>query len=354
MDINTNKKFNTTKIASIRPIGKRDVWDVTVEDDHSYIGNGIVNHNSGPNMQNLTPYLRGILVARPGYTFVNFDLSQAEVRVVAIRSGDEALIEAIRTADSGEAADIHCAVAAKMYKIDSKEVKSHQRRAAKTIVFGILYGLGKNRLGLALGISDEEAQNLIDEFFETYPRVKEWIDNQKIIASKPPYYVTTSWGTRRSTRNIKSISKKISMHYERIASNMSIQGDAGEFTLWLICEMMRYIRKNGIDAHMVNTTHDSVTFEVIADSAEKIKTMINTIVNKGAPVEPLNNMKFKCDIDEGTYWYGKPDALKAIDPDYGSDKSKIRFDLITLDLEELDKEEVEELLEIEVINAAIK
>lgn len=315
----------------------------------------ISSHNF--NSQNLNAFIRGQFIARPGYNILQFDLSQAEVRAVAAFSGDQNLIKAFTEGD------IHSNIASVIYKCDPKDVTKEQRRFTKTVVFGIIYGRGAYALSLALGCSKEEAQEFIDKFFSTFPDLKNWLDEQKKLARRKPYYIYTPWGTRRSTRNILSTDKAEVAHIERISQNMPIQGAAGELTLWYICEILDAFEEAGIEGYLVNTTHDSVALEIpceyaysevtgVDDNGKEIKiikgkayNIVSNILNATVPIEPLDKVKFAADIDLSTYWECKPDLLRAIDPEKGGEKSLFRWDIIKAE-EVMDKEELAEFMDV--------
>ena len=314
-----------------------------------------------PNAQNFGPFMRGQLRARPGYKFLEFDLSQAEIRAVAAYSGDEQLLLAL----SNEDVDVHSSIASVIYKCDPSQVTKEQRRFTKTIVFGIIYGRGSWALSIALGCSQEEAQDFIDLFFNTYPGLKNWLDEQIKIAGRPPYYVYTPWGTRRSTKNILSTDKKEVSHTRRIAQNMPIQGAAGELTLYYLCEIMDACREGNYGVFAVNTTHDSVALEVpehlvwqkevdnvngkaVYSIEGPIADIVRKVINTPAPVAPLDKVKFKADMELNERWSGEPDLLRSIDPEKGGERSIFRWDIIkaeeVMDADELD--EFNELLEM--------
>lgn len=317
--------------------------------------------SSEPNGQNFQKYIRGQLISRPGYKFLEWDLSQAEIRAIAAESGDPALIAAL---GSDSKYDIHTRIASMIFNIPEEEVRRDtHRRYAKTIVFGLIYGMGAWRLSLALGISLEEADEFISDFFAAFPRMYEYLKEQVRLASRYPYYVYTAWGTRRSTRNVLSIDKKIVAHTERTATNMPIQGDAGELTLWYICEMMDAIRARAFDAHLVNTTHDSCTLEVAESLLEwdevpddkggvtivpagEFVDAVKRVLSMPPPVHPLDIVPWTADIEVTSYWSVKPDLEKALDPNLGDENSYFRWDLIK-PREVLDSSELEELIEVE-------
>lgn len=352
--------------------------------------------SNNPNGQNFVKWLRGQLIPRPGYKFLEWDLSQAEIRAAAAFSNDKALLKALAEADSGIGYDIHTLIAAQIFKKDPKDVNKHtERKYAKTIVFGIIYGMSAFRLSMAIGVTLKKAQEFINDFYTAFPDLKKWLENQVRIAAKPPYFVYTPWGTRRSTRNMDSTDKKVVAHTSRIAMNMPIQGAAGELTLYYICEIMNKIRAKVYDAHLVNTTHDSCTLEVAAHLVggapiSKAKTcscqehlheddravvqpgmsecpdcghifiptgpivdIINDVIDNADLPEPLDRVRFVADLEANMYWSGKPNLILAVDPKYGTDE-ELRWDLLLSSISDennnvsdLTLEELQELKEME-------
>lgn len=297
-----------------------------------------------PNAQQWPEAIRGIMEARPGTTFYHFDFSQAEIRTIAAYSGDPDLLEAIAAADRGDAKDIHYSVAGMILGKPADTVTKEERRQAKTIVFGIIYGMGALKLGMAIGKTEDEAQAFIDKLFDTFPKMKEWLDAQTEIATNKPYYTTTVWGTRRSTRNALSISGKERGHALRVATNHPIQGSAGEYSLWSICEIMKRCRERGLKVWFVNTIHDSCTFEVAKEEVELLDSVVDEVIGMPAPREPLNKVKFVVDKKVDDQWYGAPNLKLALDP-----KEEIFEWSLIKPYENLDQAEIEELEEIEQV-----
>jgi DNA polymerase I-like protein with 3'-5' exonuclease and polymerase domains len=286
--------------------------------------------SSNPNGQNLIKYLRGLFKARKGIVF-DFDLSQAEIRALAAESGDEFLIAAAR-------GDIHTSIAMRIFP--GQEITSEKRRQSKTIVFGIIYGIGADKLATTLSITIAEAEDLIEYFKLAFPKAYQWMTKQvnELKSGKHDYYVWTAFGTRRLIRSILSTDPAMRSHAERVAMNSPIQGDAGEYTFWIIVQMNKWLRENNtIDkARMFNTTHDSVSVDTDQDM---IRVKLNddgtmftengcdyvleggplyeyckNLVENPAPVAPLNTVQFKADFEARNRWAAKPDLIKALDP----------------------------------------
>lgn len=368
-----------SRVVEIEPLEMGDPWDVSIEGSYSYLAQGFVNHNSNYNCQNFPKYIRGQMIPRKGYWFINFDLSQAEIRVVAAYSQDPDLLAALN------AEDIHKRVASMVYGIPEEHITEEQRGSCKSVVFGILYGQGAPALALALGWELQRAEMFIETFLNRFPKLREWLEEQVAKIHIAPHTCYTPFGTRRSLRNILSTDSKERMHMERCAVNSPIQGGAGEYTLWLICEIFDRIeaRYKGADmCYLFNTTHDSVTIEAPIHMCQKsmlsrspvmvkdkkgrdtkeqvvkygkplfkekweyggpIVDIINEVVALPAPVAPLDTVTFPVDIDIMEHWYGEPNLMAALDP-----KEKVfRWDL--LDDSNWTREERKEFEELVVV-----
>jgi uracil-DNA glycosylase family 4 len=342
------------KIAStfIKPIYNNRDKDNVIRPRMNVVGTetGRIS-SSGPNAQNFIKYIRGQLIPRPGYQFVEFDLSQAEVRVLAALSGDEVLMAAL------EEEDIHRYVASLIFKKEKDDINAEERRYAKTILFGIIYGMSEFRLALAINVSVEEAKDFIDRFKGVFVKAWAYLASQIKLAKTPPHFVYTPFGSRNSVLNILSCDRKVSHHTANVAMNSPIQGAAGELTLYYICEIMDTIRSNQWDIHLVNTVHDSVTLETPMELAWEVDTgdkdkngksiwiakgpiveEINKLIAKPVPISPLDTVPFKADVEINMFWSGKPDLKKALDPN--PEKPIFRWDLLqpetATELEELE------------------
>jgi len=312
--------------------------------------------SSNPNGQNLNRYLRGQCIPREGNVFVEFDLSQAEIRVIAALSKDKKLLKAIYDADNGLIkgknvnglkADTHTLVAAQVYKVPWTEVTDYQRKNTKTVVFGTIYGISAYGLAKMLHITVEESEELIQDFFDTFKGVKDWIKAQIVNGGKKPFYARTVFGTRRSVKNLTSIDVKTAEGAGRVAANMPVQGTAGEYTLWLCNEIIKEANSRGIYAKgregvgFNNTTHDSGCFEVAKKFAKEMEEVIRYCAKLPAPFKILNTVEFKVDTAVNTNWAGKPSLIHALDPALADDKGKMKWNLLDPSL--FDDKEYEEL-----------
>lgn len=346
-------ELSETFIDSIIDLGEGIPWDVGVMGSESYLAHGFVNHNSRPNGQNFIKHLRGQCIPRPGNVFVEFDLSQAEMRVVACLANDKELIAALRAADNADKSkrnkydlkpDIHTMIAAKVFHLSWKDITPYMRKAAKTVAFGIVYGISARGLSIMLDIDIEEAQGHIDGFFASFQDVKAWIDKQHNDALKAPHYMRTAFGTRSSVKNATSKNISIANAAKRFAANAPVQGTAAEYTFWVLLEVERIAEERDIWCQLTNTTHDSGTYETAAENANALSDIIYEVVRGKAPFKILNRVEYVADVEITMNWSGEPSLLKALDPKIDDGETKLDWGL--LDPTTLDPKERKELQEL--------
>lgn len=214
-----------------------------------------------PNLQNIPVKdeagrrIRAAFTAVPGTVLISADYSQIELVVLAHLSGDKNLCSAFVSGT-----DVHRSTASLIYGIPSEEVKPEQRRFAKTVNFGVMYGMSAFRLSKELGISRMEAQNFISQYFATYSDVKKFLDETKAFARKNGF-VETICGRRRFIPEIKSSSKLVLQGAERIAVNTPIQGSAADIVKIAMIRVQEAFGKNNIPARMLLQVHDELIFE---------------------------------------------------------------------------------------------
>jgi DNA polymerase-1 len=226
--------------------------------------------SSNPNLQNipirseLGREMRRAFVAAPGHVLVSADYSQIELRLLAHMSGDPVLIDAFR---SGQ--DIHARTAMEVFGVDGSAVDSDMRRMAKTVNFGILYGLSPFGLAQRLHISNEDARAYIDGYFARYPRVKECLDG--ILASARQHgYVTTLLRRRRYLPDITNANRTIREAAERTAINMPFQGSAADLIKLAMVHLHHQIMTEHLPCHMLLQIHDELLFEVPENAVEEM------------------------------------------------------------------------------------
>ncbi|MBP2675480.1 MAG: polymerase, partial [Deltaproteobacteria bacterium] len=231
--------------------------------------------SSDPNLQNipirteLGRRIRAGFVADPGNTFVGADYSQVELRLLAHLSGDAELIRRFRGGD-----DIHTATAAAVFNVSKTEVTEEQRRKAKVINFGILYGMSPFGLSRELGIGGKEAKEYIEQYFRRYPGVKDYIEDVKASARKNGY-VLTIMGRRRFLKDIGSQNRVLREAAERMAVNTPIQGSAADLIKLAMIRVDREFREKHMEARLILQVHDELIVEAPdreAREAERIVT----------------------------------------------------------------------------------
>ncbi len=224
--------------------------------------------SSDPNLQNIpvrTPLgqrIRRAFVAEEGWVLVALDYSQIELRVLAHLSGDENLIRVFQ-----EGQDIHTQTASWMFGVPPEAVDSLMRRAAKTINFGVLYGMSAHRLSGELAIPYEEAVAFIERYFQSYPKVRAWIE-RTLAEGRERGYVETLFGRRRYVPDLTSRVKSVREAAERMAFNMPVQGTAAD--LMKLAMVKLFPRLGELGARMLLQVHDELVLEAPKDRAEEV------------------------------------------------------------------------------------
>ena len=242
--------------------------------------------SNNPNLQNIPirtsqgREIRKAFVPRSeDFKILAADYSQIELRVMASISGDESMRSAFN-----EGLDIHSATAAKVYDVDIDEVSSDMRRGAKTVNFGIIYGISAFGLSQRLDISRSEAADLIDSYFEEYPRVKEYMDDT-ILFAKENGFVETVSGRRRYLRDINSSNAMIRSAAERTAINTPIQGTAADMIKLAMVGVHKALSEGGFKTKMILQVHDELLFDMAIEEEDKIKEIVVEEMQNALPME---------------------------------------------------------------------
>jgi len=234
--------------------------------------------STNPNLQNIPARgemgaeIRDGFVSPRGTTFLAFDYSQIEMRVLAALSQDEHLIEVFKKGD-----DVHTSVASRVFKVLEKDVTSEMRRRAKVINFGIVYGMGVNALKDNLGSTRAEAQEFYDNYFLTFPKIAKYFDEVKSQAKKDGY-TTTYFGRRRNFLGLKSAVPFIRASAERMAMNAPLQGTAADIIKIAMRRANEGLEKEGLlsKAHLLLQIHDELLYEVDEGVVEKVREVVET------------------------------------------------------------------------------
>ena len=255
--------------------------------------------STDPNLQNipirmeLGRMIRKVFLPKDGYVFVDADYSQIELRILAHMSGDEMLIQAYR-----EAQDIHRMTASQVFHTPFEEVTDLQRRNAKAVNFGIVYGISPFGLSQDLSISKKEAQEYIERYFESYPKIKEFLDGCVEKAKKDGYSVTM-FGRRRPLPEISSSNFMQRSFGERIAMNAPIQGTAADIIKIAMNRVHRRLIDEGLKSRLLLQVHDELLIEAAPDEVDEVKKILDEEMKGAADL----SVELEIDTHTGKNWY---------------------------------------------------
>ncbi len=221
------------------------------------------------------------------------DYSQIELRIMAYYSEDKQLIEAFRNG-----LDIHASTASILFNKPINEVTSDMRRIAKTVNFGIMYGLGSYGLSQRIGLSKKESQSIIDNYFKSYPGIKKYMD-MTIKLAQEKGYAETLCGRRRYFEQINSQNKMLRTAAERAAINMPIQGSASDMMKIAMINIYCEMKKQKMKSMMIMQVHDELVFEVFPDEADELKNLVVELMESALP---LGNVPVVVDCGFGENW----------------------------------------------------
>lgn len=260
--------------------------------------------SNSPNLQNipnktaLGRAIRQAFVPEKGFKLLSLDYSQIELRLAAILSLDEKLIEIFK---NGE--DIHAGVAARVFKVPKEEVDKGMRIKAKAINFGILYGMGVNALKVNLGSSREEAQSFYNEYFETFTGLSKYIDRIKAETARRGY-TETMFGRRRYFSGFKSSLPYFRAQAERMAINAPIQGTQADLIKIAMRDISDWIRKNKMEdtVRMLLQVHDELVFEVREESVLDCAKAFKQIMEEALPEDKSFGVPIVAEANMGDNW----------------------------------------------------
>ena len=252
--------------------------------------------SSNPNLQNIPvrneygKEIRKAFIPEEGCLFFSADYSQIELRIMAHLSGDEHMIEAFRNGQ-----DIHAATAAKIFKKSLEEVTKEERSKAKTANFGIIYGITAFGLAERMGVSRTEAKELIEGYFQTYPKVKEYM-NRSIEMAREKGYTETVYHRKCHLRDINSHNAVVRGYAERNAINSPIQGSAADIIKIAMIRIYRRFREEQLRSKMILQVHDELNFSVYPEEKEKVQQIV---------IEEMENAYSMLVPLEADYGWGK-------------------------------------------------
>ena len=249
-----------------------------------------------PNLQNipartkLGQEIRRAFISAPGYELVSFDYSQIELRVVAAFSNDTKLVKAFRDRE-----DIHIRTAAEIFNVDKESVTPEMRRRAKTINFGILYGMGSRSLAEAIGVSNEEADAYLREYLTDFPGIEDYRHRLAEEARKTGY-VKTLFGRRRYFQNLRSTFAYVRSEAERMAINAPIQGTGADLIKRAAIEISHKLENDNV--RMLLQVHDELLFEIKSDMIPEIAPKIRAVMER----VPELSVPVVVDVKRGPNW----------------------------------------------------
>lgn len=252
-----------------------------------------------PNLQNipmrmeLGRSIRKVFVPKDGCVFLDADYSQIELRVLAHMSEDEQLIEAYRTNQ-----DIHRITASKVFHTPFEEVTDLQRRNAKAVNFGIVYGISSFGLSQDLSITPKEAASYIEQYFATYPGVKSFLD-KLVEDAKEKGYITTMFGRRRPIPELSSSNFMQRSFGERVAMNSPIQGSAADIIKIAMIRVWRELLEKNYKSKLILQIHDELLIETALDEVEAVKELLIRNMEEAAELA----VKLEVDAHTGKDWY---------------------------------------------------
>jgi DNA polymerase-1 len=261
-------------------------------------GTGRLSSNH-PNLQNIPirtergREIRKAFVPRDDeHVLLAADYSQIELRIVASVSGDENMVQAFK-----DGLDIHTATAAKVFDVDLENVTSDMRRKAKTVNFGLIYGVGATSLGQQLGIPRREASELIDAYFTQFSGIKKYMDDT-IEYCRDHGYVKTLLGRKRKIRDINSQNRVVVGFAERNAINAPIQGAAADMIKVAMIHIHEALEKSKLNTKMILQVHDELLFDVPKSELEETKALVMPLMEKAMPL----NVPVVVEAGVGKHW----------------------------------------------------
>ena len=255
--------------------------------------------STNPNLQNipirteLGQEIRKAFVPRDeNHVLISADYSQIELRIIASISGDEHMVDAFR-----QGIDIHTATAAKVYGVALNDVKPEQRRHAKMVNFGIIYGISAFGLSERLGISRKDASDIIDNYFEQFPGIKKYMDDT-ILFARANGYVETLKHRRRYLKDIHSTNSFVRGFAERNAINAPIQGSSADMIKMAMIDIFDWLKKSNLKTKMILQVHDELVFDVPKEELEIVKPEIEKLMKAALPLK----VPVEVEVKDGRNW----------------------------------------------------
>ena len=252
-----------------------------------------------PNLQNIPiryeygRMIRKAFVPSKDCVILDGDYSQIELRIISHMANVETLIEAFK-----HEKDIHTKTASDIFKVKEEEVTKTQRRIAKAVNFGIIYGISSYGLSENLGIMPNDAKQFIDNYLESYPGIKEYMD-RTIQEAYEKNYVTTLMGRRRYIEELKNKNRFIKASGERIALNTPIQGTSADIIKKAMIDIERVFKEKNIQSKMILQVHDELVFDCLETELEEVTKIVKDCMENTFPL----NVPLQVELTTGYNWY---------------------------------------------------
>ena len=285
LDYRQGAKLKSTYVDALPAIVNPFTQRVHTSYNQAVAATGRLSSNN-PNLQNIPirtdkgKEVRKAFIARnDDHVLISADYSQIELRIIAEISGDEGMLEAF-----SQNLDIHKATAAKVYGLALEDVDQNQRRNAKAVNFGIIYGQSAFGLAQNLGISRKEASEIISAYFEKYPNIKSYMTDT-ISFARSHGYVQTLMGRRRYLRDINSANATVRGFAERNAINAPIQGSAADMIKVAMIRIHKALQEGNFATKMILQVHDELVFDAPKSEVEKVSALIKTLMQDAIPLK---------------------------------------------------------------------
>jgi len=297
LNYRTFYKLKTTYVDALPKLINETTGRIHTSFNQTVTATGMLS-SSEPNMQNIPirgewgTRIREVFIADKKCVLISADYSQVELRVLAHMSNDRGLIDAFK-----KDIDIHTRTASELFNIPAEEITPDMRRMAKTVNFGIIYGISPFGLSEALNIPPKEAGIIIEQYFEKHKGVKDYIDNT-LSAARNNGFVTTLLGRKRPVPEINSSNPNIRQQTERMAINTPIQGTAADLIKIAMINIWNGLKKQRLKTRMILQVHDELLFEVPENEIEDAKKLIKCGMENAIKL----SVPLKVDIGAGKNW----------------------------------------------------
>ena len=291
-------KLKATYIDGIIPLINQKTKRIHAKFNQTVTSTGRISCTE-PNLQNIPirtqigRELRKIFVAKEGYVFVDADYSQIELRVLASMSQDETMVKAFN-----EGKDIHAITASQVFNVPLEEVTKQMRSEAKAVNFGIVYGISDFGLATNIKTSRKKAKNYIEKYFETYPKIKKYLDNA-VETCKEKGYAETMWKRKRYVPEINSKNYNVRQFGERVAMNAPIQGTAADIIKIAMINVQRELEERKLNSKLILQVHDELVIEAKEEEVEVVKELLIRNMQGVANM----SVELKVEANVGKTWF---------------------------------------------------